>query len=42
MPSLFQLFTASGHQNLLRIVKALSFSDSLYKNRFVKNHPKST
>jgi hypothetical protein len=39
---LFQLFTASGHQKLLRTAKRVSFSASFYKIRLDKNYLKST
>jgi hypothetical protein len=39
---LFEIFSASGHQKLMRIAKCPSFSARFYKNRFGKNHPKST
>jgi hypothetical protein len=41
-PCLFGLFSASSHQKLLQIAKRLRFSAGFYKNRFGKNHPKST
>jgi hypothetical protein len=41
-PGLFELFSASGHQKLMRIAKRPSFLARFYKNRFSKNHPKST
>jgi hypothetical protein len=41
-PRLFGLFSASGHQKVLRTAKHPSFSVRFYKNRFGKNRLKST
>jgi hypothetical protein len=41
-PCLFQLFTVSDHQKLLRTAKRVSFSASFYKIRLDKNYSKST